>query len=75
MEEIARRTGYAIAIAHPYDSTIEVIGPWLASAQLRGFDIVTVDTLVAAGLGDFNLGDVNQSNVNAADIGLDTDGV
>ena len=75
VEEIARRTGYAIAIAHPYDSTIEVIGPWLASARLRGFDIVTVDALVAAGLGDFNLGEVNQGNVNAAGINLDTDGV
>lgn len=45
-EEIARRTGYAIAIAHPRPDTISVIGPWLASASARGFELVTMDQLV-----------------------------
>ncbi len=47
VEEIARRTGYAIAIAHPHEDTLNMLGPWLTSASLRGFDLVTVDALVA----------------------------
>jgi len=50
-EEIARRTGYAIAIAHPRETTLATLGPWLASARFRGFDLVTVDSLIAAGEG------------------------
>ncbi len=46
VEEIARRTGYAVAIAHPHKDTINVIGPWLASARLRGFELVTADRLM-----------------------------
>ncbi len=45
VEKIAKRTGYAVAIAHPHQNTIDVIGPWLASAKLRGFDLITVDSL------------------------------
>ena len=47
VEEIARRTGYVIAIAHPRKETIDVIGPWLTSAQLRGFELITIDDLLA----------------------------
>ncbi len=46
LEEIAREHGQAIAIAHPYDSTIEALGPWLVTAPARGFEIVTVPELV-----------------------------
>ncbi|MEL6112486.1 MAG: divergent polysaccharide deacetylase family protein [Pseudomonadota bacterium] len=46
-EAVARRSGYAIAIAHPRPDTIAVLGPWLASARARGFDLVTTDDLVA----------------------------
>ncbi|MEM1192485.1 MAG: divergent polysaccharide deacetylase family protein [Pseudomonadota bacterium] len=45
-EAIARRSGFAIAIAHPRPDTIAVIGPWLASAKARGFTLVTTDDLV-----------------------------
>ncbi len=60
VEEIARKTGYAVAIAHPHSDTINVLGPWLTTANLRGFDLVTVDSLIAAnklsatGDGDFS---------------------
>lgn len=47
VEEIARRTGYAIAIAHPHPETLDMLGPWLASASLRGFELVTIENLVA----------------------------
>ena len=46
VEEIARETGYAVAIAHPRDDTIDVIGPWLTSALARGFELAPVSTLV-----------------------------
>lgn len=46
VEEIALRTGYVIAIAHPHQDTLNVIGPWLTSALLRGFELVTLDELI-----------------------------
>jgi uncharacterized protein len=43
-ESIAAQTGYVIAIAHPREETLAVIGPWLTSAPARGFRL---DTLTA----------------------------
>ena len=45
-ERIALETGYAIAIGHPYETTIEALGPWLTTAPARGFDIVAISALV-----------------------------
>ncbi len=45
LETIARRRGYAIGIAHPYDSTIDVIGQWLQTAGERGFAVVPVSAI------------------------------
>jgi polysaccharide deacetylase 2 family uncharacterized protein YibQ len=45
VEKIARETGYAVAIGHPYKITIETLGPWLATAPFRGFEIVSVSRL------------------------------
>jgi len=46
VERIARETGYAVAICHPRKETLEVIGPWLASATERGFVLEPVTALV-----------------------------
>lgn len=46
VERIARETGYAVAICHPRKETIEALGPWLATAPYRGFDLVPASALV-----------------------------
>ncbi|MEM9707103.1 MAG: divergent polysaccharide deacetylase family protein [Pseudomonadota bacterium] len=46
LEKIARETGYAVAIGHPRETTLEAIGPWLTTAPLRGFELATVETLL-----------------------------
>ena len=46
VERIALETGYAVAIGHPHETTIEALGPWLTSAPARGFEIVTVSALI-----------------------------
>jgi polysaccharide deacetylase 2 family uncharacterized protein YibQ len=45
VEDIAARTGFAVAIAHPRPATLDVIGPWLTSAPARGFRLDTVEAL------------------------------
>ncbi len=47
LERIALEEGEAIAIAHPYATTLEALGPWLVTAPARGFDIVPVSALGA----------------------------
>ncbi|MHA7872179.1 MAG: divergent polysaccharide deacetylase family protein [Hyphococcus sp.] len=44
-ERIARETGFALAICHPRQATLDVLGPWLVSAPFRGFEITTVRAL------------------------------
>ena len=44
-ERIALVTGEAVAIGHPYRATVEALGPWLVTAQARGFELVTVGAL------------------------------
>jgi polysaccharide deacetylase 2 family uncharacterized protein YibQ len=46
VEEIARETGYAIAIGHPRPETLDVLGPWLTSAKARGFELTTPSALL-----------------------------
>ena len=45
VERIALETGYAVAICHPYEATIDALGPWLASAPFRGFELVFASAL------------------------------
>ena len=45
-ERIARERGSAVVIGHPYKATARALGPWLVTAQARGFDLVTVSELV-----------------------------
>ena len=44
-ERIARETGYVVAICHPREETLSVLGPWLTTAPARGFDLVFASSL------------------------------
>lgn len=46
LEAIAQERGYAIAIGHPYQATIEALGRWLPTAEQRGFAVVPVSAIV-----------------------------
>ena len=46
VERIAIETGYVIAICHPRQATIDILGPWLTSAPYRGFDVTTLSALI-----------------------------
>ncbi len=45
-EQVARRQGYAVAIGHPHDATIDALASWMPDVQKRGFVLVPVSTLV-----------------------------
>lgn len=44
-EAVAQRQGYAVVIGHPHDATLSVLEDWVAGAQARGLEFVTVSTL------------------------------
>ncbi len=46
VEQIAIETGYVVAIGHPRPETLDVLGPWLATARARGFDLTTPSALL-----------------------------
>ena len=46
-EQIARRSGSAVAIGHPHDATIEALRGWLPTLEQRGFVLVPISTIVA----------------------------
>ena len=46
LEEIAKDQGTAIAIAHPYDVTLDILELWLESAPDRGFAIVPLTAII-----------------------------
>lgn len=46
IERIARRRGYAVAIAHPHDLTREALARWIVDARSRGFDFVPISYIV-----------------------------
>ncbi|MGY0779719.1 divergent polysaccharide deacetylase family protein [Azospirillum argentinense] len=47
-EQVARRQGYAIAIGHPHDATIDALASWMPEVQKRGFVLVPVSAVVRA---------------------------
>ena len=47
LEKIARETGRAVAIGHPYDETLAVLKRWLPDARRRGFEFVPISTIAA----------------------------
>lgn len=46
LEAVARQRGYAIAIGHPRDGTIDALAEWLPTLQQRGFALVPVSAIV-----------------------------
>lgn len=46
VERLARKQGFAIAIGHPRDATIEVLKTWVPEAIARGINIVPVSMLL-----------------------------
>lgn len=46
VESVARRSGYAIAIGHPHDVTVDVLAKWIPEARRRGFALVPVSAIV-----------------------------
>lgn len=46
-ERMARRDGTALAIGHPYPSTLAVLAEWLPEARARGVELVTARELIA----------------------------
>lgn len=45
-EQVARRQGYAIAIGHPHDATIEALATWLPSLKDKGLVLVPLSTIL-----------------------------
>jgi hypothetical protein len=46
LEALARRSGYAVAIGHPHDETLDVLAKWLPLAEERGFSLVPISEIV-----------------------------
>ncbi len=47
-EQVARHQGFAIAIGHPHDATIEALASWMPEVQKRGFVLVPVSAIARA---------------------------
>ena len=45
-EQIARKTGLAIAIGHPRDNTVVALKEWLPSLKEKGFQLVPISAVV-----------------------------
>jgi polysaccharide deacetylase 2 family uncharacterized protein YibQ len=46
LEKVARRNGYAIAIGHPHDNTLNALAEWLPSLREKGLVLVPITTIV-----------------------------
>ena len=49
VEKLALRKGKAIAIGHPREATIRVLGPWLDGLEAKGFQLVPLTALLDRG--------------------------
>ncbi len=50
VEEEARRAGFAVAIGHPHDGTIDALQRWLPTLAARGFALVPVSAIAKQNL-------------------------
>jgi polysaccharide deacetylase 2 family uncharacterized protein YibQ len=46
VESVARRQGYAIAIGHPHDATVNALVEWLPAVAAKGFALVPVSAIL-----------------------------
>jgi polysaccharide deacetylase 2 family uncharacterized protein YibQ len=46
VETVARRQGYAIAIGHPHDATVDALVEWLPTVAAKGFTLVPVSAIL-----------------------------
>jgi hypothetical protein len=51
-ENVARERGYAVAIGHPRDGTLDALEVWLQDLEQRGFALVPVSTIIDLTGGD-----------------------
>jgi hypothetical protein len=49
LERLARRRGYAVAIGHPRDATLNALERWLQNLGDRGFALVPLSAVVVTG--------------------------
>ncbi len=52
VEEVAQRQGFAIAIGHPKDVTLEALEEWLPDVKARGFAVVPLTAILRYGAGE-----------------------
>ena len=45
VEKLAKQQGFATAIGHPRDATLEALAVWLATVEQRGFQLVPLSSL------------------------------
>jgi hypothetical protein len=48
LEQLARRRGYAVAIGHPRDATLDALEGWLQNLEDRGLALVPLSAVVVA---------------------------
>lgn len=60
-ERIASKKGYAIAIGHPKDSTINALKEWLPGLKARGFELVPVSAVLRSPSKQFAPGMLTES--------------
>jgi hypothetical protein len=46
VEAVARQKGFAVAIGHPHDGTIEALAKWLPTLSEKGFVLVPISAIV-----------------------------
>ena len=46
LEALARREGAAVAIGHPKEATLSVLGPWLETVEAKGLVVVPISAIV-----------------------------
>ena len=46
VERLASKSGYAVAIGHPREKTLQALGPWLDTIESKGFRLVPLSTLI-----------------------------
>ena len=51
-ERLARRRGYAIAIGHPHDVTLQALESWIPAVKKRGFVLVPLSAIVRRRMGE-----------------------